>query len=230
MKISERIEHISLLDGKENLNLLHISDIHLWYSTKILDHLTAIIAKNHPALIVMTGDYYDVPKGAYNFRKFLIEVAQKQPVVFIRGNHDTIYGSGISDLLLDIPNCFCVENSVFKYQSYRGYSYNFTSWKNKNMLPNKNGESNIVLIHNPQKIKDQELTNIDIVLAGHLHGGQFIFFKTKNDTYFPGNVLYKFCTDRKRIGSTTLIISKGLGDTFPFRWNCPKEVVELIIK
>lgn len=229
MKISERTERVSYFGGQEGLSLLHISDIHLWYSTKVLEELITLITKHAPDIIILTGDYYDLPRGAHNFRKFLLEVSQKHLVVFIRGNHDTIYGDKIAGLVLGIPNCICVEDSVFRYESKRGHFFNITSWKNKCNLPEQPNEVNIVLIHNPEKIKEKELSNIDLMLAGHLHGGQFIFFKLKDNSHFPGSLLYKHCTDRKKIGNTTLIISRGLGDTFPFRLNCPKEIVQVTI-
>ncbi len=230
MKIAERKENINLFGGIENLSILHISDIHLWYSVRILEKLEQSIIRINPDLLILTGDYYDLPKGAHNFREFLSRVSLRHTIIFIRGNHDIIYGRSVSDLLLNIPNCFCVETSLYKYKSKHGCYYNITSWKNRHNLPDNNTEKNIVLIHNPEKIKEKELSKIHLILAGHLHGGQFIFFKTKSSSNFPGNILYKYCIDRKLIMNTTLIVSKGLGDTFPFRLNCPKEIVLVAIR
>lgn len=230
MEITERRENINFFDGKENLSIIHISDIHLWYSTTVLTKLEAIIDAHSPDLVLLTGDYYDLPKGAWHFREFLTRISRRQTIAFIKGNHDDLYGSKIAGLLLNIPNCFSLERSVYKYRSKRGYDYNITSWANRHALPAGTQEKNIVLIHNPEKIKTGQLANIQLILAGHLHGGQFIFFKTKNHSNFPGCILYKHCADRKQIMNTTLIVSKGLGDTFPFRWNCPKEVVLITIE
>lgn len=229
MEIVKRNEKLNLFDGKENLSIFHISDIHLRYATVKLEKIESIIVLNKPDLIILTGDYYDLPKGAYNFRAFLCEISKTNTVIFIKGNHDTIYGTKISNLLLDIPNCFSVENELYKYESKQGYFYNITSWCNRHNLPKNKTAKNIVLIHNPEKINTKELSNIQLMLAGHLHGGQFIFFKTKNGSNFPGCILYKHCADRKQIINTTLIVSKGLGDTFPFRINCPKEIVNITI-
>jgi uncharacterized protein len=229
MQITERYEEVSLFGGEEELSIIHISDIHLWHSVAILEKLEALIIKNDPALVILTGDYYDLPKGAYNFREFLSRMSLKYTFVFIKGNHDTIYGSRITNLLSDIPDCHSVEDIVFRYRSPKGLCYNRTSWKNRKQLPHNTGEKNIVLIHNPEKVKENEMDGIHLILAGHLHGGQFIFFKTKRNSNFPGSILYKYCTDRRQIRDTTLIVSKGLGDTFPFRINCPKEIVRITI-
>lgn len=225
MNISERREYINLYKKNEDLSILQISDIHLWFSVKILTKLKKIIEQNNPDLVILTGDYYDIPRGAYNFREFLSKISLKYTLIFIKGNHDTLYGASVSNLLLDIPNCYSVDDTTFEYQSKRGYFYTISSWKNRQYLSKKANHINIVLLHNPEKINENELQNIDIILSGHLHGGQFIFFKSKNKVNFPGIFFYKYCVDRKQIKNTTLLVSKGLGDTLPIRWNCPKEVI-----
>lgn len=230
MKIAERKEQLWFWEGSENLSMLHISDIHLWYSTKLLSQLARIIANHDPGLIILTGDYYDIPTGARNFRMFLQDIVKRYPVVFILGNHDKFYGSRVTSLLFGIPNCTCVDNDVFQYKSKQGKSYTITSWQNRHQLQRNSEGVNIVLMHDPGKIREKELVNIDLILAGHLHGGQFVLFKTKDNSHFPGNLFYKYCCDRKQLGSTTLIVSRGLGDSFPFRWNCPKEVIRITIE
>lgn len=229
MGIIQRQEYIDFFNGEEQLLIFHISDIHLWFSTTTLDILETKITLQKPDLILLTGDYYDTPTGARLFRTFLCKVSLLITVLFIKGNHDTIYGDKVSNLLLDIPNCFSVEDTVYTFISKQGYRYNITSWSHKKHLPDSGSDKNVVLIHNPEKIDTNELSKIDLILAGHLHGGQFIFFKTKKGDNFPGCLLYTHCTDRKQLDNTTLIVSKGLGDTFPVRFNCPKEIVKITI-
>jgi predicted MPP superfamily phosphohydrolase len=227
MTIQLRKETLDFYKGQEALTILHISDIHLWFSAGILEKITTIIFQTNPELLIFTGDYFDIPKGAYLFRDFLSAISKFYKIVFIRGNHDFLYGSRIADLLMNIPNCHCVESSVYSFTSQKGYVYNITSWRQRHLL--KKDERNIVLIHNPEKLKEKELEGIDLILAGHLHGGQFILFKTAKNAHFPGNLLYRYCIDRKQVKDTTLIISKGLGDTLPLRLNCAKEVVKIRI-
>lgn len=229
MAISLREEVVDFFNGKEDLTMLHISDVHVWFSAGILEKLKALIYKTDPALVVFTGDYFDVPRGAYLFREFLFELSRSYKLVFIRGNHDFVYGARVADLLVGIPNCFCVESSVYSFISLKGYSYAITSWTQRHQLKKQRAGRNIALIHNPEKLQLKDPHSVDLILAGHLHGGQFILFKTANNEHFPGNLLYRHCTDRKQLNNTTLIVSKGLGDTFPFRLNCPREVVKIRI-
>lgn len=213
----------------EGLHLLHLSDIHLWYSTRVLDYLKKVIMRTTPDLLVLTGDYYDLPRGAQNFRAFLTDISAQQKVIFIRGNHDTLYGKRVTNLLSGISNCTDVDEAVYRFVCNDRHFF-FTSWKNKHHLPSDGQGVNIVLIHNPEQIRKSELENIDLILAGHLHGGQFRFFKMKDNSHFPGNLLYRYCTDRTEIGKTTLIVNRGIGDTFPIRFNCPKELVHITLQ
>jgi uncharacterized protein len=229
MPMQVREETIDFYKGREALTMLHVSDIHVWFSKGILEKLKAAIFQHDPELVVFTGDYFDTPRGAHLFRDFLREVSLSYKVVFIRGNHDFVYGSRIADLLMGIPNCYCVEDGVHTFISRQGFTYNITSWGRRHQLTNHMTGRNIVLIHNPEKLRETEMDGIDLVLAGHLHGGQFILFRTAGKAHFPGSLLYRYCIDRKQVNGTTVIISKGVGDTFPLRLNCPREVVRIRI-
>ncbi len=229
MNIRIRDEKVQLFKGKENLGLLHISDIHVWFSGRILEGLKKIIFDVKPQLIILTGDYYDTPKGARLFKSFLSEIARSFRIVFIRGNHDLLWGKELFDPLLDIPNCVSVDDGLYSFVSETGNIYNIGSWEHRALFKDKGNEKNILLIHNPEKLNADELKYIDLILAGHLHGGQFIFF-TSNKSHYPGSLFYKHCSDRKQLNDTTLIVSKGIGDTFPIRLNCPREVVRITIE
>lgn len=229
MRIKTRDERVQLFNGQENLSILHISDVHVWFSRRILDALKKIIFKVSPELIVLTGDYYDTRKGAHLFKDFMSEIANYYTIVFIDGNHDFLWGRKVFDLLMGIPNCFYVGEDLYSFVSRRGNMYNVGAWKHRALFESKSHEKNIMLIHNPEKLIIDGLKHINLVLAGHLHGGQFIFF-TWQKSHYPGSLVYKHCTDRKQLNDTTLIISKGVGDTFPFRFNCPKEVVRITIE
>jgi predicted MPP superfamily phosphohydrolase len=65
----------------------------------------------------------------------------------------------------------------------------------------------------------------DLTLSGHLHGGQFVFFQRHGKLY-PGAFLYRWNGLRfDDNDGKTLLISRGVQDTLPLRWNCPREVL-----
>ena len=64
----------------------------------------------------------------------------------------------------------------------------------------------------------------DLTLSGHLHGGQIVFYQRRGRLY-PGAFLYRWNGLRFDKDSKTLLISRGVQDTLPIRWNCPREVL-----
>lgn len=230
MPITIRQEKVNIFDNGENLRLLHISDLHLRFSSRRLGELESILYSLDPDLVLMTGDYYDIPSAALLFRQFIETIASHYTVIFVKGNHDTLWGKKITQKLIGIYNCHDLDDNSYIYTSSRGFNYHFTTWKTGEMYHALNHkEARIILLHNPEELKNHSTDNISLILAGHLHGGQCIFYTTKNTSHFPGSLLYKYCCDRRTINKTELIVSKGLGDTLPIRINCPHEVTHITI-
>lgn len=80
----------------------------------------------------------------------------------------------------------------------------------------------ILCAHNP--IAFEQAQSYQLVLAGHLHGCQWVFWQEDNLLY-PGAWFYRWNGLRFQRENTTLIVSRGVGDTLPIRWNCPREVI-----
>ncbi len=228
MQINKREEIVNFYNGKEQLVLLHISDVHLGWSTRILEILFDQISQIRPDLILFTGDYCDFPSRYKAFYEFLYRLFE-YGILLVYGNHDLFWGNNILNKIDTLPHCNVLENKMFQYRSGNGFYYHFASWEDRDKLPIAENNKNIILIHNPEIIQEEALENIDLVLAGHLHGGQIILFQNSNGSFFPGNLYYKFCIDRKRLNGSDIIISKGVADTFPVRFGCPKEIVKIYV-
>lgn len=231
MKITIRRERLTWHEGKEKLRLMHLSDFHLKWMGRRIPRIEAAIAEEKPDLVVMTGDYWDTPRGGRLFAAFLERVAAVVPVCWILGNHDRWFGSGLIDKLVQIPAAHCVDNQSAEFMSTRGFRYQLVSWKDhqQSRSSSAEGERRIVLLHNPREITEEHLHSCDMVLAGHLHGGQFILGRSATGDFFPGCLLYRWCGDRYEVQGSTIIVSRGLGDTLPLRFRCPHEVVVIDI-
>jgi predicted MPP superfamily phosphohydrolase len=228
MKISLRCEQIRWRQGMENLKLLHLSDLHVKWNGRVLWQIEKEITQITPDVIVMTGDYHDTPRGAAHFHDFVERISGLHPVCWISGNHDRWFGDRHEKRLLEIKNAHFVDDASWVFTSSAGHRYRFLSWSlhsagvHQTMDPD---ERRIVLLHNPEEIVAEHLAGCDLLLAGHLHGGQFILHECTDGSFFPGNLLYHWCCDRREVGNTSVIVSKGLGDTLPLRFRCPKELV-----
>gem|GEM_PF-655874 len=82
----------------------------------------------------------------------------------------------------------------------------------------------ILCAHNPRIWKNSRRQGYDLVLAGHLHGCQFVAFEF-GDRLYPGALFYPYCYLSHQCGTTKLVVSRGVSDLVPIRWRCPREVV-----
>lgn len=85
----------------------------------------------------------------------------------------------------------------------------------------------VLLVHEPQFFNTYAHEKVDLIFAGHAHGGQIRLPFTQG-LFAPGQgVLPKLTAGIHRKGNTAMIISRGLGNSvFPFRvFNRPEIVV-----
>lgn len=229
MTCEVRHEALAWFDGEDGLKLLHLSDFHIKGSRRRLDEIERWIATVKPDVIALTGDYFDTVTGANLFVDFLQRVAGGYPVYWVSGNHDRWYGDGPLNRLHQVANAFCIDVKPALWRTKGGAPIRFCSWPCHLVTPKQVGERRVVLLHNPEEIKEDRLEGCDLLLAGHLHGGQFVLWRNAMGDLFPGRLLYRWCCERRDLAETTVIVSKGLGDTLPMRFRCPHEVVVVSI-
>ncbi|MBI2956244.1 MAG: metallophosphoesterase [Acidobacteria bacterium] len=84
----------------------------------------------------------------------------------------------------------------------------------------------ILLCHNPVVLPAAAAHGIDLVLAGHTHGGQVDFprvrsFLDRRGLRLPARLRHGL----EQLGETQMYVSRGIGTVvFPFRLRCPAEI------
>ena len=86
---------------------------------------------------------------------------------------------------------------------------------------------NILLSHRPEHFNDYVESGYDLVLTGHAHGGQLRLPVLGGVIAPHQGILPAYDAGAYTSGSTTMIVSRGLGNSlFPFRmFNNPELVV-----
>ncbi len=79
------------------------------------------------------------------------------------------------------------------------------------------GDVRILLAHHPHLFDIAE--SVDLVLAGHTHGGQIMV----GPVGF-GPVFFKYWSGLYQRGTTSMVVSNGCGDWFPCRIGAPAEI------
>ena len=93
-------------------------------------------------------------------------------------------------------------------------------------------EPNVLRIgvsHSPDQIGWARRERLDLMLAGHTHGGQ-IRFPVIGPLVAPSHYGSQFASGVFYLKPTLMHVSRGLSGVHPFRWLCPPEVSVLTLR
>ena len=209
-----RRESLPAAHGKR---ILFASDLHLRAGgpPEIVDSILEITRREHPDIVLLGGDLVDSSKALNTVRDLVDGIAAVAPVAAIGGNHDRWIGlSRVRRAVLDGGGHWLEDKPVRWAEGAAAYGSS-----NHELLP---AQFHVLCAHHPQSSAIHR--RFDLVLSGHLHGGQFVFFEHKGRLY-PGAFLYRWNGLRFQENGSTLLVSRGVRDTLPLRWNCPREVI-----
>lgn len=240
----KKFEFASLPSDLNGLRILHLSDLHLGHYIK-LDDLESILAGAEPYqadLILVTGDVSDNLDLLSDALAIIAQAKPRLGCYAVLGNHE--YFRGITrvrstfaasevHLLVDQSVRLMVGETSLRLggsddpRTMRGSHASFFHNSLKAVLAGPEDDKfRILMSHRPDAFPVAADRNIDLILAGHTHGGQVGFAgrslleETLPDRYLWGQYF---------IGKSQLYTSCGAGHWFPFRLGCPPEapVIEL---
>lgn len=213
---------------KYPFSILYLSDFHFnGYSRDVAMWMIERVNELQADIILLGGDYVDTRKGLKELEFFLKGISGRENVFAIGGNHDYFFGiSKIKKLFLN-KGIEWIENDIVSIQ-LKGMQIQIDG----NQLPKKSNTNDftILCVHNPKAL-NRDLNSYNVAFAGHLHGSQFVFWENEKGLY-PGRLFYKWNVLSRNVEECFCLISKGLGDTLPIRFNCKKDMifVEVISK
>ena len=206
---------------EDDFTVLFLSDLHFNKNCKtISENIAATINELNPTIVLLGGDYVDSEKGMAYFNNLLIAISDRENVFAIAGNHDYFYGINKIEKVISNNNIAWLENgsTIINYRNTTIKIDGSTIGKENNSV-----DCSILLMHKPLDLNQFE-KNYNLAFAGHLHGCQFVIWKSKNKLY-PGRLFYKWNILKAENSDCQYFISKGLGDTLPIRYNCKRDLV-----
>lgn len=230
---------------KANLNIVHITDLHLGYYSNLenLYQLVLLINEQKADIVCFTGDCFD-DIGQISFNPYLViplfrTVQSKYGKFFVPGNHD--YGSNGIHTVLDIMNksgfevllnrSFVIKtpSSNIQISGIDDLCFGRPNFSSSFQETNCPIDFRIGLVHEPDKVKLLD-PNIHLVLSGHTHGGQVrlpligaIYTPTYGKVFKQG--LYQIRNKQY------LYVNQGIGMTrLPIRIFCSPEIAIFNLK
>ncbi|MBI5834468.1 MAG: metallophosphoesterase [Armatimonadetes bacterium] len=217
------------LDG---LTILHLSDLHCRRGQRVERHLAGLTGQvGQPDLVAYTGDFCEGARAITSCAAALAPLRGRLGSFAVLGNNDchaaahtaalcAALGAAGVEVLCDEARVFTRDGASFALGGLawvalrrRDTAYRLPVEETFAGLADM---PRILLAHSPDAMPEAVEAGVDLLLAGHTHGGQICL---------PGgralhNNLYRFgpptyTRGLYREGRTTLLVSAGLGMTRP---------------
>ena len=252
------VTHFTVRSSKisEPFRIVLVSDLHEHQFGRDNEKLAEKIREQSPDLIVIDGDMINGDsENADTAVELVRALKEAAPVYYSFGNHEYSYmEAGHEDLTEELEAAGAV---VLNYQSIdidvKGnpvrlgglYEYGFETGmqseeENELAIPYLEEYADtdrylIMCAHRPESFYPWDMADqwgIDLVLSGHLHGGQVIIpgvggLYNSLDGFFP-----KFDYGQYKLGDSDMVITRGLGSNPKMlpRFNNPPEIAVVEVR
>jgi predicted MPP superfamily phosphohydrolase len=219
----------------EGKRVIHISDVHLGpilrqdFFKKVIRRIEAM----KPDAVFITGDLFDGSESDFSWVSSpLNNLKAPFGLYYSFGNHDFTLGHDRVTELLKGENITILDNLLVEMEGVQIIGLNFTPDRNfdlKRAVLASTGydpiKPSIVLFHEPKDTAKLKGIGVDLLLAGHTHGGQMFPFNYLA-SYFYHNHSHGIYRDR----DFTLCVSSGVGTWGPpMRTGSKSEIIELTL-
>lgn len=232
----------------DGYRIAQISDLHNTEFGKGNEKLIELLKQASPDIIAITGDLIDSNHTnmaiSLEFAKRAMEIA---PCYYVSGNHEGLIDrSEYEYLKAELEKLgvvvLCDSEAVIEKDGEKisitgiddpittldGIGLHMGPTSIKNLA---SSEFAVLLSHRPEYFQQYVQSGVNIVLAGHAHGGQFRL-PFIGGLYVPNQGLFpEYDSGLYSQGNTNMIVSRGLGNSrVPLRFNNRPEVVLVELK
>ncbi len=229
--------------GLAGLRILHFADVHLWNLVKLSD-LEAALARAPRGefdLVCVTGDLADDMSQLPRALDMIAELDAPLGHFACLGNHEhsrglpaalSAYASGPVDLLrasgkiLHHGDASFVIAGIDDLRSVPRIAQRvfYPDQLRRALGPASPEAFTLLLSHRPSVLPYAAAAGVDLVLAGHTHGGQMAI---AGRSILELNGAAPWAWGVYRDADCVMHVTCGLGQWFPFRLGCPPEMVLL---
>ena len=219
------------LDG---LSILFLSDLHfhgtpskLWFDA-IIDRLLQF---PKPDIVALGGDCVDCDEHRAWIASILGRLEWNGVGVAILGNHDAYHDP--ESVRVELSKCgFAMIGAESKEVTIRGercvFSGNEVPWFPAPAAPPPGG-FRICVSHSPDRFPWAQRQGFDLVLAGHVHGGQ-VRVPIIESIFVPSIYGRRYDMGVFEKNGTVLVVSRGLSGKEPLRFRCNPQVIRMVLR
>jgi uncharacterized protein len=213
----------------EGFTIAHVSDLHsgIFCGPRRLKMISDMTNDLKADLVTITGDI--INDSMRDFEAALVSMQRieaRYGTFLCEGNHDLIPGPGLVaaacnghnlPLLTDQTATVTVEGRRLLIGGLPWMRAGTPEMVEALYPERREGDVRILLAHHPHLFDVAQ--SVDLVLAGHTHGGQVMVGPVG-----LGPLFFRYWSGLYARGKTTMIVSNGCGDWFPCRIGAPAEI------
>lgn len=230
-----------LAQSREPLRIVHLSDLHMSgritriYFERVVEEVNALGAD----LVAITGDIVEREQCLDWIPTTLGGLRATSGVYYVLGNHDGhVNKFRLNAALADAGLVYL--GGTYRQISMRGIPVilagNELPWywpaADLRNCPAHNSAGlplRILLAHSPDQLNWAREHEFDLMLAGHLHGGQ-VRFPLVGAIFAPSHHGVRYAAGVFTVGKSIMHVSRGTGSLTPLRYNCPPEIALLTLR
>ena len=235
----------------DGYRIAHVSDLHNAEMGKNNEKLLIMLRDADPDMIGITGDLVDSRNTDIEVAlQFVREAVKIAPCYYVTGNHEariseydelkeameaadvTVLEDAQTEISLTGEFITLIGVNDPSYQTDYLFGDSETVMNTKlEELHTENDGFTILLSHRPELFDTYADHDIDLILSGHAHGGQFRLpfvggLVAPNQGFFP-----EYDAGLFSMNHTNMIVSRGIGNSIlPFRFNNRPEVIIIELK
>ncbi len=218
----------------DGLSILHLSDLHLCGipDRVFYERVIARCREWDPDLVAVTGDIIDSDEHHRWIVPLMGRLRWREAAYAILGNHDSYRDPSLVRRRLRRIGMRVLGNS-WERTTVRGVPLvvvgNEIPWFRPaaDLTECPSGVFRLCLSHTPDQIAWAKGNHIDLVLAGHVHGGQ-IRVPVIGSLFVPSRYSRKYDCGSFHEPPTVMHVSRGLAGQHPLRFNCRPEVTKVV--
>ncbi|MCE9606976.1 MAG: metallophosphoesterase [Planctomycetia bacterium] len=222
------------------LKIAHLTDVHL---TGIIDRryyerAIDLVNEAEPDLVLLTGDLLETESCWDWIPTTLGKLRARHGVYFIFGNHDIrvdheetrrrLIAAGLIDV--GIRRTTVSIRGIDVVLAGTAMPWLKPAAPMDDCPPRNNGrEFRILLSHSPDQLPWARLHGFDLMVAGHVHGGQ-IQFPPLGPILAPSSYGTRYASGTFHEPPTILHVGRGLSSKLPLRLFCKPEATILVLE
>jgi predicted MPP superfamily phosphohydrolase len=220
----------------DGLKILHLSDLH-FCGTPDRSFYQRVVERCLPwdaDIVAITGDFVDTDQHHRWIVPLLGRLRWKAGGFAVLGNHDFWHEPILIRRRLRRTG-FCVLGNGWETLEVRGERMVVIGHEGPWFGPEPDLSAcpvsgfRLCLSHSPDQMAWARRNHVDLVLAGHVHGGQ-IRLPLTGSIFVPSKYSRRYDMGTFHEGPTVMHVSRGLAGEFPYRFNCRPEVTLVVLK